>query len=63
MAQLNWEGIYPAMLSPFDEKGNLDFDMFAKNIEAQVEAGVHGLIIAGSLGEASVLSNEENTSY
>ncbi|GAA4181978.1 dihydrodipicolinate synthase family protein [Sphingobacterium ginsenosidimutans] len=59
MAQLNWEGIYPAMLSPFDEKGNLDFDMFAKNIEAQVEAGVHGLIIAGSLGEASVLSNEE----
>lgn len=59
MAQLNWEGIYPAMLSPFDENGNLDFDMFAKNIEAQVEAGVHGLIIAGSLGEASVLSNEE----
>lgn len=59
MTQLNWEGIYPAMLSPFDESGNLDFDMFAKNIEAQVEAGVHGLIIAGSLGEASVLSTEE----
>jgi 4-hydroxy-tetrahydrodipicolinate synthase len=47
------------MLSPFDENGNLDFDMFGKNIEAQLDGGVHGLIIAGSLGEASVLSTEE----
>jgi len=59
MAQFKWEGIYPAMLSPFDENGNLDFDMFGKNIEAQLNGGVHGLIIAGSLGEASVLSTEE----
>lgn len=59
MAQLKWEGIFPAMLSPFDEKGNLDLDMFGKNIEAQLDAGVHGLIVAGSLGEASVLSTEE----
>ncbi len=59
MAQFKWEGIYPAMLSPFDEIGNLDFDMFGKNIEAQLDGGVHGLIIAGSLGEASVLSTEE----
>jgi len=59
MAQFKWEGIYPAMLSPFDENGNLDFDMFGKNIKAQLDGGVHGLIIAGSLGEASVLSTEE----
>ncbi|MGJ1529732.1 dihydrodipicolinate synthase family protein [Sphingobacterium multivorum] len=59
MAQFKWEGIYPAMLSPFDENGNLDFDMFGKNIEAQLDGGVHGLIIAGSLGEASVLTTEE----
>lgn len=59
MAQFKWEGIYPAMLSPFDENGNLDFDMFGKNIEAQLDGGVHGLIIAGSLGGASVLTTEE----
>ncbi len=59
MAQLNWEGIYPAMLSPFDENGNLDLDMFTLNIDAQVAAGVNGLIVAGSLGEASVLTTEE----
>ena len=59
MANLTWEGIYPAVLTPFDENYSIDFDMFAKNTEAQIAAGVHGIILAGSLGEASVLSQEE----
>ena len=59
MANLTWEGIYPAVLTPFDENYSMDFDMFAKNTEAQIAAGVHGIILAGSLGEASVLSPEE----
>ncbi|WP_160066747.1 dihydrodipicolinate synthase family protein [Sphingobacterium bovisgrunnientis] len=59
MANLTWEGIYPAVLTPFDENYSMDFDMFAKNTEAQIAAGVHGIILAGSLGEASVLSQEE----
>jgi len=37
----------------------MDFDAFDKNIEAQLEAGVKGIIIGGSLGEASVLTDEE----
>jgi dihydrodipicolinate synthase/N-acetylneuraminate lyase len=32
---------------------------FLKTLQAQVEAGVHGVIIGGSLGEASTLLNEE----
>lgn len=59
MANLTWEGIYPAVLTPFDENYSIDFDMFAKNTESQIAAGVHGIILAGSLGEASVLSQEE----
>jgi len=59
MANLNWEGIYPAVLTPFDEQYNIDFAMFAKNTEAQIQAGVHGIILAGSLGEASALSQDE----
>lgn len=59
MAELNWKGIYPAVLTPFKENGEIDFDMFAKNTEAQIEAGVHGLIIAGTLGDAAVLDTEE----
>ncbi|PUB34771.1 4-hydroxy-tetrahydrodipicolinate synthase [Elizabethkingia sp. YR214] len=57
--KLNWEGIYPAVLTPFTKEGEIDFEMFAKNTEAQIKAGVHGIILAGTLGEASVLETEE----
>jgi 4-hydroxy-tetrahydrodipicolinate synthase len=33
--------------------------MFEKNLNAQVEAGIHGIVIAGSLGEASTLTIDE----
>lgn len=59
MANLNWSGIFPAMLTPFHENGELNFEMLAINIEAQLEAGIEGLILAGSLGEASVLTTDE----
>ncbi|WGL69744.1 dihydrodipicolinate synthase family protein [Elizabethkingia anophelis] len=57
--KLNWEGIYPAVLTPFTKDGEIDFDMFAKNTKAQIKAGVHGIILAGTLGEASALETEE----
>nr|WP_315028728.1 dihydrodipicolinate synthase family protein [uncultured Chryseobacterium sp.] len=57
--KLNWEGIYPAVLTPFTKEGKIDFEMFAVNTEAQIKAGVHGIILAGTLGEASALETEE----
>ena len=60
MAQpIRWEGVYPALLTPFTADDQLDLPLFAKNITAQLDAGVHGLIIGGSLGEASTLSRSE----
>lgn len=59
MSKELWKGIYPALLTPFKEDGTIDYDMFSKNLAAQLDAGVHGLILAGSLGEASTLSTEE----
>ncbi|KAB1232518.1 dihydrodipicolinate synthase family protein [Chryseobacterium viscerum] len=57
--KLNWEGIYPAVLTPFTKEGEIDFEMFAHNTETQIKAGVHGIILAGTLGEASALETEE----
>ncbi|GAB4040829.1 dihydrodipicolinate synthase family protein [Spirosoma jeollabukense] len=56
---VQWEGVYPALLTPFTADDQLDLPLFEKNLHAQLEAGVHGFIIGGSLGEASTLSNEE----
>jgi dihydrodipicolinate synthase/N-acetylneuraminate lyase len=54
-----WKGVFPAVTTKFTDKDELDFKAFDKNIEAQLEAGVKGIIIGGSLGEASVLTDEE----
>lgn len=59
MLTIKWTGVYPAMLTPFKEDDTIDFELFEKNIHAQLQAGVHGLIIGGSLGEASTLISEE----
>jgi 4-hydroxy-tetrahydrodipicolinate synthase len=56
---INWKGVFPALTTPFTADDKLDLAMFGKNLDAQLEAGVHGLIIGGSLGEASTLSIEE----
>jgi len=59
MNTFNWEGVFPAMLTPFTADDKIDFAMFETNIKAQLEAGVEGLILGGSLGEASTLDYEE----
>lgn len=58
---VQWEGVYPALLTPFTADDRLDLPLFEKNLYAQLGAGVHGFIIGGSLGEASTLLNEEKT--
>lgn len=56
---VRWEGVYPALLTPFTADDQLDLPLFEKNLRAQLDAGVHGFIIGGSLGEASTLLNDE----
>ena len=54
-----WKGIFPALLTPFTKDDELDIPMFEKNLQAQLEAVVHGIIIGGSLGEASTITEKE----
>ncbi|MDR6562102.1 4-hydroxy-tetrahydrodipicolinate synthase [Arcicella sp. BE140] len=56
---INWKGVFPAVTTKFNEKDELDFELFDKNLQFQLEAGVHGIILGGTLGESSVLSLEE----
>lgn len=56
-----WQGVYPAMLTPFKADDTIDFDMFTHNLNAQLDAGIDGVVMGGSLGEASTLLPEEKT--
>lgn len=54
-----WKGVFPAVLTPFTADDALDLPMFEKNLQAQLDAGVQGVIIGGSLGEASTITATE----
>ncbi|PXX25375.1 dihydrodipicolinate synthase family protein [Arenibacter sp. ARW7G5Y1] len=56
---IKWEGVMPAVTTKFTEDDQLDLVMFEKNIKAQMAAGVNGIILGGTLGEASTLKPEE----
>ena len=54
-----WKGVFPALTTKFTADDQLDLPMFEKNLLAQLDAGVDGIVLGGSLGEASVLTTEE----
>ncbi|HUR11730.1 MAG TPA: dihydrodipicolinate synthase family protein [Flavitalea sp.] len=54
-----WKGVIPALTTKFTSDDQLDLPGFEKNLEAQMDAGVDGIILGGTLGEASVLSTQE----
>src|SRR5829696_3576122 len=54
-----WKGVFPALTTKFTKDDKLDLDMFEKNLQAQLEAGIDGIVLGGSLGEASVLTTIE----
>lgn len=59
MATIDWQGVMPAVTTKFTKDDKLDLKMFEVNINAQLDAGVSAIILGGTLGEASTLSQEE----
>ena len=59
---IQWKGVFPALTTKFTSDDKLDFTLFEKNLRAQLDAGVSGVILGGTLGEASVLTNDEKFS-
>lgn len=56
---IEWKGVMPAVTTKFTDDDRLDLIMFEKNIQVQLDAGVHGIVLGGTLGEASTLLDEE----
>ena len=57
--ELLWKGVYPAVTTKFNPDESIDFELFSKNIEEQIRAGVSGIILGGTLGESGVLTHTE----
>src|ERR687896_2723783 len=59
---MRFPGIIPATTTPFDASGAIDFEGLSGNIAALLEAGVHGIVATGTMGEAGSLSAAERRS-
>src|SRR5688572_2393280 len=56
---ISWKGVFPALTTKFTPNDTLDMDKFGVSLKAQLAAGIDGLILGGSLGEASTLTTAE----
>lgn len=48
-----------AMVTPFDNKGNIDFQKTSKLVNHLINSGTESLVVAGTTGESPTLTTEE----
>jgi len=53
------EGVFAPVVTTFYQDGELDAASFAANVRAHLNAGLHGIVVAGSTGEAALLDFDE----
>src|SRR5215216_401553 len=56
---MRFPGIIPAVTTPFDANGEVDLAALEANVAALLDAGVHGVVATGTMGEAGSLSSAE----
>ncbi|UTR10815.1 4-hydroxy-tetrahydrodipicolinate synthase [Evansella sp. LMS18] len=56
---MNFGRVATAMVTPFDSKGNIDFQKTTKLLEYLIANGTDAVVVAGTTGESPTLSNEE----
>jgi 4-hydroxy-tetrahydrodipicolinate synthase len=60
MPVIDFRGAWTALVTPFDEVGNLDFEGLEKNIEFQISQGISGVLPVGTTGESPTLTESEH---
>jgi 4-hydroxy-tetrahydrodipicolinate synthase len=56
---MKWQGVIPAVTTPFKRDLSVDADLLVKQVDALVAAGCTGIVALGSLGEGGSLSFDE----
>ena len=56
---MKWQGVFPAITTPFQDDLSLDLDFLSRHLEAMLAAGCTGFVPLGSLGESATLSLAE----
>lgn len=59
MKDIIFKGVCTAIVTPFNEENEINFDEFKRLINFQIDNNVNGIVVCGTTGEASTLSCEE----
>ncbi len=62
MKDIIFKGCGTAICTPFDENGKVNYEVFEKFIEFQIENKADSIIVCGTTGEAATMSEEEKKS-
>ncbi len=57
--KVHWRGVFPAATTEFNADQSIDLAATVKHVEAMVRAGVHGMIVLGTVGENCSLEHAE----
>ncbi len=55
----DWHGVYSALTTKLDGNQNVDLKAVRADVDYQIDGRVHGIVVCGSLGEASTLTADE----
>lgn len=58
--QTIFEGIATALVTPMHRDGSIDYENFGKLVDWQIESGISALVVCGTTGEASTLTDDEH---
>lgn len=59
MKDIIFKGCATAIVTPFNEQNEIDFDEFKRLIDFQIDNNINGIVVCGTTGEATTLSCEE----
>jgi 4-hydroxy-tetrahydrodipicolinate synthase len=57
--QVSWRGVFPALTTQFNPDYSLNLDATSAHLERQIEEGIHGVVLLGSVGENTALDAQE----
>jgi 4-hydroxy-tetrahydrodipicolinate synthase len=57
--QVSWQGVFPALTTQFHDDQSLNITATAQHLEKLIEAGIHGVVLLGSVGENTALEYSE----
>src|SRR5215471_1786984 len=57
--KVNWRGVFPAITTQFHDDYSLDLEATARHLDTMIRAGIHGVVLLGTVGENTALEYQE----